>query len=41
VYEDLLFLLTGFAISGSLTGAKRRPDQVTALLQRLARQVLG
>jgi AcrR family transcriptional regulator len=39
--EDLLVMLTGFATYDALAGAKRRPDQVTALLQRLARRGLG
>ncbi len=39
--EDLLFMLTGFATYDALAGPKRRTDQVTALLQRLARQALG
>jgi len=39
--EALLFMLTGFATYDALAGPKRRTDQVTALLQRLARQALG
>jgi AcrR family transcriptional regulator len=39
--EDLLFMLTGFATYDVLAGPKRRTGQVTALLQRLARQVVG
>ncbi|MFL5460611.1 MAG: TetR/AcrR family transcriptional regulator [Gemmatimonadales bacterium] len=39
--EDLLVMLTGFATYDALARPKRGPDQVTALLQRLARQALA
>ncbi len=39
--EDLLFMLTSFATYDSLAGSGRHPDQVTALLQRVVRQVLS
>ena len=39
--EDLLVMLTGFPTYDALAIPKRRPDQVTALLQRLARRALG
>jgi AcrR family transcriptional regulator len=39
--EDLLVMLTGFPTYDALATPKRRPDQVTGLLQRLARRALG
>ena len=38
---DLLYLLTSFATYDSLATPKRSPGQVTKLVQRLARDVLG
>jgi AcrR family transcriptional regulator len=39
--EDVLFLLTSFATYDTLAGVSRSKEEVTALVQRLARQVLG
>lgn len=39
--EDLLYTLTSFATYDTLAGKDRNRDQVTALIQRLARQVLA
>jgi AcrR family transcriptional regulator len=38
---DLLYMLTSFHTYDSLAGPKRNADRVTAMIQRLARQVLG
>ncbi len=38
---DLLFTLTDFPVYDSLAGPKRNFDQVTKLVQRLARQVIA
>jgi AcrR family transcriptional regulator len=38
---DLLYLLTSFATYDSLATPRRSPGQVTKLVQRLAREVLG
>jgi AcrR family transcriptional regulator len=39
--EDVLFLLTSFATYDTLAGTRRSKGEVTALVQRLARQALG
>ena len=39
--EDVLFLLTSFATYDTLAGLKRNKEEVTALVQRMALQVLG
>jgi hypothetical protein len=38
---DLLYMLTGFHTYDSLAGPKRSVDQVTAMVQQLARRVLA
>ena len=38
---DLLYMLTSFATYDTLAGPKRSREQVTALIQRLARESLG
>jgi AcrR family transcriptional regulator len=38
---DLLYMLTGYHTYDSLAGPQRSLDQVTALVQRLARQILS
>jgi AcrR family transcriptional regulator len=39
--EDVLFLLTSFATYDTLAGVGRSKEEVTALIQRLARETLG
>jgi hypothetical protein len=38
---DLLYLLTSFSTYDTLAGPKRSRQQVTSLVQRLARESLG